>query len=1360
MFYSTANWFVGSHIFKQVFGYLTLASLLVGSLFYLAQPASADVIDFGRITELTYEATMTNDYAVRANMTPDGRYVVFSSFASNHIPGDNNNRSDVFRYDRVTGTIILVSKTSAGNFPNDHSGSSEPVISDNGCIVAFDSWATDLVPDDENGTLDIFVRDVCEDTIEIISMSTGEEQANDSSLNPSISPDGRFVAFESGANNLVANDNNGTTDIFVHDRTAGTTIRVSVNNSLEEGNSASEHPSITSSGGDFIVSFTSGADNLVASDTNEVSDIFVYNSVGPATTRASVSTAGDEATSESWAPTSDYSYISADGCLIVFSSYADNLVAGDTNDNMDIFVRNRCTPNTQRVSLSNEGNQVADPGIESNTVKISSNGRYVSFASWSELLDLDMAMADNFDYHVYVRDIQNPDTYLVSTTWDGELPNSSSMYSTAVSNDGTTIGLLSYATDLMPEPITSVYQNLFVSSVEPDPEDVQERDIVQVRFTAGYTPIVLEAGNGESRNVSVTPDGRYVVFETLAKNLLPDPGYEWGTNVYVYDTVDDAFELINVDNDENAGSGNAFYPSISDDGRYVVFVSSAYDLVPDDNNGYDDIFIRDRDNGTTERINLGPGGVEADYSASHPMISGNGNYVVFTSRASNLIDGDNDVDGYDDIFLWNRNASGDKVSLVSVNDGAVRGNGSSSYPRISADGNYIVFVSLADNLTVDEVSHRNIYVRNVSAGTTTLASHGSNYAPAFTLESTMSDISDDGRYVTIVSANDLEAGSGSNPFNRDDIFLRDMVEETTIRISVSSDDVEANDASRSARISGDGKFVVFESYASNLIDDDQNGYTSDIFLRDLTAETTELISVTTTGDQSTRPSTTPFISSTGEHVVFLNGPEMGGTFFFMAMFDPDSSNKDVYMVTLGEPGSGGAPPTVVTEEQIFTIGVDSLEFRGTITDIGSDDVTMRGFEYGTTSGVYTGNVSEAGNFGTGLYALLAGSLACNTTYYYRAVAENEEGVSYGGEESASTMSCPFGTAPTVQTNPAQSITQTTAIFVGDILQGGDSAVSSRGFEYGLTTGYGQTIIENGISFGTGEFDIAATLLTCATTYHYRAYASNSSGTGYGADQTFTTAACDSPGGGPTSGGGSVGSNVRPNGTLILDGHTVYLIMNGKRYGFRSEEEYHTYGYNFTQVVEANYFDLLMPGSDEALKALPGALVLDTSDGRTVYMIGPDNTKRGFVSERVFFNLGYGYKYLYKLDLSDYPTGPVIDTANAPHPEGSLVIDSYRTIWWILNNKRHGFESMTVLASYGFEEDRIIPANQYDLALPQGELVKIRDGTLIKYEDMYYIISEGKRLPFVSLDALRRRGYKLENVMNTDISGYEFGYALN
>jgi Ca2+-binding RTX toxin-like protein len=322
-----------------------------------------------------------NSSSSYSSISGDGRFVAFSSGAN------------IFVRDLSTNTTTSVSVDSAGNPGND--SSSTPSISANGRFVAFGSNATNLVPGDTNNTRDIFVRDTIGNTTTRVSVNSAGNQGNSgSSSAPSISADGRFVAFTSDSNNLVPGDTNNRNDIFVRDLSTNTTARVSVGSAGNQGNDASRIPYISADG--RFVGFYSDASNLVPGDTNNTIDVFVRDLSTNTTTRASVGSAGNQANGASF----DVS-ISSNGRFVAFRSGASNLVPGDTNNNDDIFVRDTIDNTTTRVSVSSTGDQATDSSFE---VSISADGQRVAFSSRASNL---VPGDTNSALDVFVADITN-----------------------------------------------------------------------------------------------------------------------------------------------------------------------------------------------------------------------------------------------------------------------------------------------------------------------------------------------------------------------------------------------------------------------------------------------------------------------------------------------------------------------------------------------------------------------------------------------------------------------------------------------------------------------------------------------------------------------------------------------------------------------------------------------------------------------------------------------------------------------------------------------------------------------------------------------------------------------------------------
>ena len=338
---------------------------------WLAGPGGPQVASAAETNRVSVDSL--SNQADNASFTPqisgNSRFVVFESVATNLVAGDTNDRRDVFVHDRTTGQTTRVSVDSFGNQGN--GGSEDAFLSRNGRFVVFQSSATNLIAGDTNGELDCFVHDRTTGQTTRVSVDSFGNQANGRSLDCVISGNGRVVAFTSNATNLAAGDTNGTRDIFVHSRLTGQTTRVSVDSFGNQADSLSEFPSLNYNG--RIVAFTSVATNLVAGDTNGQADIFVHRRIIGQTTRVSVDSFGNQADGPSILPSLNHN-----GRVVAFQSWATNLVAGDTNGTRDIFVHRRIIGQTTRVSVDSFSNQ-ADGASED--VFLSRNGRVVVFES-------------------------------------------------------------------------------------------------------------------------------------------------------------------------------------------------------------------------------------------------------------------------------------------------------------------------------------------------------------------------------------------------------------------------------------------------------------------------------------------------------------------------------------------------------------------------------------------------------------------------------------------------------------------------------------------------------------------------------------------------------------------------------------------------------------------------------------------------------------------------------------------------------------------------------------------------------------------------------------------------------------------
>jgi hypothetical protein len=362
----------------------TTSNLIVGQLhngslgFYNKAGTTNVVLDITGYFALPTPALALQAFATNANqqvadvqLSRAGRYLVTTTPASNLVSGDTNEEFDAFVIDRETGAIQRASVGAGGEQANGPTW--EAQVSDDGRYVAFISSASNLVADDTNDESDVFLRDTVSDTTVRLNVGPGGLQADGYAYGLSISADGRRVAFYSTATNLAPDDSNNVGDVFVVDASNHSVSRISVSSAGDEADGAS-NTAMISGDGDHVV-FESEATNLVAGDTNNATDVYVHDLVTGMTTREDVTSAGAQASGSDVSSLS----ISDDGHLVVFGSYAADLVAGDTNDASDVFIRDRAAATTTRITAS--GNQAN--GMDA---ALSGDGSTIVFASGATTL--------------------------------------------------------------------------------------------------------------------------------------------------------------------------------------------------------------------------------------------------------------------------------------------------------------------------------------------------------------------------------------------------------------------------------------------------------------------------------------------------------------------------------------------------------------------------------------------------------------------------------------------------------------------------------------------------------------------------------------------------------------------------------------------------------------------------------------------------------------------------------------------------------------------------------------------------------------------------------------------------------------
>jgi Tol biopolymer transport system component len=368
------------------------------------------------------------------SLSADGQLLAFESPSTDLVPGDTNNAPDIFVQDRASGRTTRVSVSSSG--AQSHGLATWPSLSADGCYVAFMSDAPDLVPGDTNGRMDVFIHDRRSGRTRLGSVSSLGLQPDHHSMRPSLSGDGRLVAFESLATNLVVGDTNGAQDVFVHDLLTGATWRVSVGPGGLQADGNSFSPCLSADG--TKVAFTSAANNLVGGVTSTTFDVFVHDLQTGTTVRATLGLGGSEPDDSSAS-----AVLSGDGRLVAFGSRASNLVPGDTNNSTDIFVVDLRAGWTRRVSVGRGG---AEAHGDSEYPAISADGRTVAFCSRAS----DLVPGDTNGWaDVFVHDLASGSTTRGSVSTAGAEGDGFCVRS-SLSADGRLLAFTSLATDLVP----------------------------------------------------------------------------------------------------------------------------------------------------------------------------------------------------------------------------------------------------------------------------------------------------------------------------------------------------------------------------------------------------------------------------------------------------------------------------------------------------------------------------------------------------------------------------------------------------------------------------------------------------------------------------------------------------------------------------------------------------------------------------------------------------------------------------------------------------------------------------------------------------------------------------------------------
>jgi Tol biopolymer transport system component len=435
---------------------------------------------------------------------------------------------------------------------------------------------------------------------------------------------------------------------------------------------------------------------------------------------------------------------------------------------------------------------------------------------------------------------------------------------------------------------------------------------------------------GADGTVAASADGRYVVYAAYHDRT---PHGESEEDVYLYDAATSTRELVSIGFDGTPGNDWSFSPSISADGRYVAFASDADNLVPDDQNSSTDVFVRDRVAKTTTRVSVATGGGEADDWSYDPSISDDGRYVAFTSD-SDLLVPSLDSNGSSDVFVRDRTLG--KTVLASTSGSMPNTDFGAWSPQIAGNGKFVAFVTDTAMLAADTNDDYDVYLRNLVSNTTAWISKprvgfpdgGGGDEPS---------VSVDGKFVAFSSwATDLDTTAVADDTYDSDVFLRDITNARTTRVSVATNGKLLPGESSTPSISGDGRWIAFAS-TGNASGTDTNGPVPDVFVRDMILGRTALVSTSANLTQASGPVWAPRISRDGRYAYWRSD----------AVFHPDDENglTDFYYRAVQVPKVTSITPATLTRGTSKTVTINGQGFLGGIQLWMPDGVTASGITW-------------------------------------------------------------------------------------------------------------------------------------------------------------------------------------------------------------------------------------------------------------------------------------------------------------------------------------------------------------------------------------------------------------------------------
>jgi Tol biopolymer transport system component len=890
----------------------------VAVLFIAGLPSMAATQIASQLAPSARVSTVGGSDAYDPIVTPNGQYALFASTSDNLVVGSGGKampeavpaHMNVFLRNRQTGATVLVSVNAAGTAGGN--GDSYPcAISSNGQFAVFQSSASNLVPGDTNSAGDVYVRDTVNNITTLVSVGTNGAPGNGASGDAVITPDGRYVAFDSAASNLVVLDTNGIQDVFVRDLKLGTTTLASVGANVYANivtttltiGSASLVPIISADG--RYVAFFSSAIGLVTNATNS-GELYLRD----LTLGSTIWVSANARTLDSAETVGNYE-MSTNGQFIAYQTTGGNTsglvmrynVANGSSDDISTngAVVTTLDPTTSKIAISADGEFVSytltnvydgesiqlwdsESGLSTlvsgtnvnaycDTPQVDQTGQYVAFLSDDQFLTPN----SDGNFHVYVRDTLSNTVQLVDVVPNGTMPISSIQTAFFFSADGSAIGFDCLDGSLSINPYKS---DAFVRSFTSNMTDI-------ISVPAATLPCYTPLNSSQIAAYPISSNGQFVAFTSFCDGIVPGDT-NGAPDVYLHNFATGSNTLISVSPfgpySGNLGSQEG---AVSADGRYVAFSSSATNLVTDDTNFSENIFLRDTQAGTTILVSenvTGTGG--ANGSSSAPQISADGQHVLFSSTANNLTD-NTGVPGIN--FYW-RDIKAGATYLIP-----------SDFAVMTPDGSNVLSVVYANNYIGEPGPDMALWNAQTHSVTTVISTGSGLTDPTITEAVISPDAHWAASQTRGIGANpniyaaDLVGNSNwllgacsptsQNAFqfsgdsrwlayvaefqNTNQIYLYDFQTGNKTLVSQAYNSTNAgNGPSDSPTISADGALLAYRSAATNLVPNDDNGV-RDVFLYNRLTGGTTIVSSSSYGAFSANgESLSPVFSADGQTLLF------------------------------------------------------------------------------------------------------------------------------------------------------------------------------------------------------------------------------------------------------------------------------------------------------------------------------------------------------------------------------------------------------------------------------------------------------------------------------------------------------------